>query len=263
MGKKKSKKQKSVTSVMADAINYTALIIIIVLIWIYVTNSGSVSTLLLPTITQVKDNFVDQLISGQLIGDICVSLKTVAEGFLMGAALGLILGIAMGTWSRVNKFFGFLFDAIRQIPGVAWFPLIILWFGIGDLSKVILVARGAFFPILVNTIEGIRSTDVKYMDLVKLYKVKFHDVILKIHAPSAIPFICSGLRLGASSAWIALVAAEMLGASSGLGYRIQNAQQMMRSDVMIVDILVIGILGWLIDLILRKATSLLIKWNRK
>ncbi|MGN1201980.1 MAG: hypothetical protein ACI4RF_01685, partial [Eubacterium sp.] len=105
MAKKRSEKKKTVTSVMADTINYTALIIIIVLIWIYVSNSGSVSTLLLPTLTQVKDNFIDQLTSGQLFGDVCESLKTVAEGFLLGAGLGLVLGIAMGTWSRVNKFF--------------------------------------------------------------------------------------------------------------------------------------------------------------
>lgn len=244
-----------------NVINYSALSIIIFISWYYVTNKGQVSSLLLPSIGQVKESFIVQLNNGQLFKDISSSVITVAKGFFVGGILGVVFGILMGTFPRFNKFFSFIFDAIRQIPGLAWFPLIILWFGIGDLSKIILVARGTFFPVLVNTIDGIASANPKYMDLVKLYQVRTMDIIFKIYVPSAIPFLCVGLRLGASTAWMSVVAAEMLGASSGLGFRIANSQQLMQSDVMIVDILIIGILGWSIDLILKRITVKVTKWS--
>ena len=228
--------------------------------WYYVTSKGEVSSLLLPSIGQVKESFILQINNGQLFKDVSSSVMTVAEGFFVGGILGVVFGILMGTFSRFNKFFSFIFDAIRQIPGLAWFPLIILWFGIGELSKIILVARGTFFPVLVNTIDGIGSANPRYMDLVKLYKVRTWDIIFKIYVPSALPYLCVGLRLGASAAWMSVVAAEMLGASSGLGFRIANSQQLMQSDVLIVDILIIGILGWIIDLILKKITVRITKW---
>lgn len=248
-------------TVAVNAINYSALSIIIFISWYYVTSKGQVSSLLLPSVGQVKESFIVQLNNGQLFKDISSSVITVAKGFFVGGILGVVFGILMGTFPRFNKFFSFIFDAIRQIPGLAWFPLIILWFGIGDLSKIILVARGTFFPVLVNTIDGIASANPKYMDLVKLYQVRTMDIIFKIYVPSAIPFLCVGLRLGASTAWMSVVAAEMLGASSGLGFRIANSQQLMQSDVMIVDILIIGILGWIIDVILKRITVRVTKWS--
>lgn len=255
-------KKLSAKTVTADIINYSALTIIILLAWHIASADGKVSQLLLPSMTRVWDNFTVQLHSGQLFSDISASLWTVARGYFFGAAAGLVFGVLMGIFPRVNKFFSFIFDAVRQIPGIAWFPLIILWFGIGDLSKIILVARGTFFPVLVNTIEGIRTADPKYIDLVKLYQVKLSDIIFKIYVPSAMPYLCTGLRLGAGTAWMSVVAAEMLGASKGLGFRIENSQQMMQSDVMIVDILMIGILGWLIDIILKRVTLVLNRWKK-
>lgn len=246
---------------IADIINYIALPIGILMIWYWVTKNGEIPSLLLPSIGQVKDNFLIQLSNGQLWNDLSASVIIVAKGYLVGAALGIGFGIMMGAFSRVNKLFSVIFDTIRQIPGIAWFPLVILWFGIGDLSKIILVARGTFFPVLVNTIDGIRSTNPRYMDLVKLYQVKFTDIIFKIYVPSSLQFVCVGLRLGAGMAWMSVVAAEMLGARSGLGFRIQSSQQLMQSEVMIVDIFVIGILGLGVDFILKKITSYIIKWN--
>lgn len=167
----------------------------------------------------------------------------------------------MGFFARINKFFAVIFDGIRQIPGLAWFPLIILWFGIGDMAKIVLVARGTFFPVLVNTIDGVRNTNPAYTDLVKLYKVKKVDVITKLYIPSALPFVFVGLRLGAGMAWMSVVAAEMMESTSGLGFRIITSQQLMQSDLMLVDIIVIGILGWILDYALKKLTNLTDKWK--
>lgn len=257
----KEKNNKSAKIIFFDVINYTGFTVILLIAWHLASAKGDVSSLLLPSFSKVKDSFFMQLETGQLVKDIVASLGTVAKGYILGASLAIVFGVLMGTFSRVNKFFSFIFDAVRQIPGIAWFPLIILWFGIGDLAKIILVARGTFFPVLVNMIDGIHETNPKYMDLVRLYQVKLWDIIFKIYVPSALPFLCTGLRLGAGSAWMSVVAAEMLGASKGLGFRIENSQQLMQSEVMIVDIIIIGILGWLIDLLLKKVTSSLVKWK--
>lgn len=200
-------KEYNLKSWIIEVINYAAFPVIILFCWYQVTKSGEVSSLMLPSIGKVKDSFCLQLQNGQLLSDIGASVDTVIKGYLTGTGLGLFFGIMMGIFPRVNKFFSLIFDAIRQIPGIAWFPLIILWFGIGDLSKIILVARGTFFPVLVNTIDGICSTNPKYVDLIKLYQVKLKDIIFKIYVPSALPFLCVGLRLGAGMAWMSVVAA--------------------------------------------------------
>ncbi|OLR60048.1 hypothetical protein BHF70_10790 [Anaerostipes sp. 494a] len=200
-------KEYNLKSWIIEVINYAAFPVIILFCWYQVTKSGEVSSLMLPSIGKVKDSFCLQLQNGQLLSDIGASVGTVIKGYLTGTGLGLFFGIMMGIFPRVNKFFSLIFDAIRQIPGIAWFPLIILWFGIGDLSKIILVARGTFFPVLVNTIDVICSTNPKYVDLIKLYQVKLKDIIFKIYVPSALPFLCVGLRLGAGMAWMSVVAA--------------------------------------------------------
>ncbi|MCI5901036.1 MAG: ABC transporter permease [Blautia sp.] len=259
----KKNKPQNAAEWFIEIVNYAAFPIKIVLIWKYAVMGGGISKLLLPAPESVFQNFILQCKSGQLLGDIAASLSSVVRGYLVGAVLGLIFGILMGFSMRVNKFFGLIFNGVRQIPGLAWFPLIILWFGIGDMAKIVLVARGTFFPVLVNTIEGVQNTNPAYLDLVRLYKVKKKDVITKIYIPSALPFVCTGLRLGAGMAWTSVVAAEMMGAVSGLGFRITTAQQLMKSDVMLVDIIMIGVLGWVLDWILNKVTGRFDQWKGK
>jgi sulfonate transport system permease protein len=258
----KQKKKMSPLRGSAELINYIAFPIILLLLWIYATSKGNVSKILLPAPADVWDNFVEQLKTGMLFKDILSSLSSVLRGYVVGALLGLFFGVLMGFSARINKFFSLIFNGIRQIPGLAWFPLIILWFGIGDMSKIVLVARGTFFPVLVNTIDGVQNTNPAYMDLVNLYKVKKKDVITKIYIPSALPFVCVGLRLGAGMAWTSVVAAEMLGSTSGLGFRITVSQQLMQSNIMLVDIITIGVLGALLDWLLGKATKRFEVWKK-
>ena len=263
MGRNMEKKRASgnFTKVFLDIINYSAFPIILIIIWQKAVMDGSVSKLLLPAPVSVWQSFLSQCQSGQLQKDVLASLSSVLRGYAAGALLGLVFGVVMGIFSRVNKFFAIIFDGVRQIPGLAWFPLIILWFGIGDTAKIVLVARGAFFPVLVNTIKGVQNTNPAYLDLVRLYRVTKKDVITKIYIPSALPFVCTGLRLGAGMAWTSVVAAEMMGATSGLGFRITTAQQLLKSDIMLVDIIVIGVLGWLLDKGLGKLTERFETWK--
>ncbi len=236
--------------------------LILLILWQVVSVLNIFPPMIIPSLKSVVINLADQINSGILLSDLSVSLSRVLRGYFFGCAAGLSFGILMGISAFANKFFSGIFDGIRQIPGLAWLPIIILWFGVGDVSKVVLIAKGAFFPVLLNTIDGIGNTDRGYLEVARLYGIKKRDLIMKVYFPSAVPFVFVGLRLGVSMAWMSVVAAEMLASSEGLGYRISNAQQLMRSSELIVDMIIIGVVGWLLDFILRRLTRHILKWKK-
>ena len=138
--------------------NYIALPVIIVIFWISATKNELFSPVILPSIAMVFTSLISQISSGQIFQDVLISLSRVMQGYGIGLILGVFMGTLMGISGSTNKFFSGTFDAIRQIPPLAWIPLVILWFGVGETSKVILIAKASFFPILLNTISGIKST---------------------------------------------------------------------------------------------------------
>ncbi|MBP1428867.1 ABC transporter permease, partial [Providencia rettgeri] len=153
-------------------------------------------------------------------------------------------------------------NAIRQIPPLAWIPLFILWFGIGEVTKIILIIKSAFFPILLSTINGIQTTPMTYIELGNLYQFNIWQKLRKIYIPSLLPNLFTGLRLAMGLSWATVVAAEMIAANSGIGYRINDARIMLDSPVVIVGILVIGIVGLLLDKILLIISYYLLPWLR-
>lgn len=256
-GTQSSRLHKSWKSIL----NSLAFPLIILVIWESLAKSHVLPVILIPSLERIASTFVQDLSNGEIAGDIAVSAVRVIKGYLIGVVLGLTLGTLMGIFSRVNQFFSGIFDGIRQIPGLAWIPLLILWFGIGDLSKIVLIAKGTFFPILLNTIDGIRNTPKGYLELARLYHIRKRDLIRKVYLPSAIPFVLVGMRLGAGMAWMSVVAAEMLGSTSGIGYRMSDAQNLMQTDVLIVYMIVIGLVGGAVDLLLRVVTKRVVKWQ--
>ncbi|MBR9647261.1 ABC transporter permease [Clostridium tyrobutyricum] len=243
-------------------INYLLFPILILVIWELISRLQVVPSILLPSIEDVVKSFILQIKSGQLINDLAQSLIRVFKGYFIAVILGISTGIIMGISEKTNKFFTIVFNGIRQIPPLAWIPLFILWFGIGETSKVIMIAMGAFFSILLNTINGIKNTPKQYLEVAKLYKIKKIDLFKKVYLPSAVPSIFVGLRLGAGASWMSVVAAEMIASSSGIGYRINDARSLMQSDVVIVGIIVIGAVGVLMDTVLRKIAHLTSRWER-
>jgi sulfonate transport system permease protein len=145
---------------------------------------------------------------------------------------------------------------------IAWFPLIILWCGIGETSKVVVIVIAAFFQVLVNTLSGIQSTPEGYVEVAKLYRLNKFQSFLKLYLPHALPQILVGLKLGLSVSWMAVVAAELVSASSGIGYRMNDARSMMRSDRVIVCMIVIGLVGILMDKIITELFGLATPWTR-
>ena len=146
---------------------------------------------------------------------------------------------------------------------LAWIPLIVLWFGIGETSKIIVIVLAAFFPILINTISGIKSTDPKLIEVGKMYNLSKLKLFIKIYLPSAIPSIFVGLKLGLGVSWMAVVGAEIIAATSGIGYRINDARSLMQPEVVFVGMIVIAIIGLLMEQILNRISKILTPWMNK
>lgn len=241
--------------------NYLAFTILILVAWEAAVKLGFVSGMILPPIETVVRTFIGEVRSGQLINDVGVSLARVLNGFLIGSALGIVLGILMGISSIANRFFIAVFTALRQVPPLAWIPLVILWFGIGETAKIIIIINSAFLAVLINTISGIHNTPKQFIEVANLHHIHKYDLIAKVYIPSAIPSIFVGLRLGLSTSWMTVVAAELIAATKGIGFRINDGRALMESDVVIVGIVVIGIVGALMDAVLAKISTLITKWQ--
>ena len=230
--------------------------------WWFVTANGLIPSSLLPTLQSVKSAFIEATQSGQLQSDLLISLKRVVQGFLMASVLGIFLGTVMGMSKTLCAMLLPLVTTIRQIPMIAWFPLIILWCGIGELSKVVVIVIAAFFPVLVNTLNGIQSTPDSYIEVADLYKLTKLERFTKLYMPHALPDILVGVKLGLGVSWMAVVAAELVAATSGIGFRMNDARSMMRSDKVIVCMILIGLVGVLMDKLVTVLFGVLTPWEK-
>ncbi|MFT8314081.1 MAG: ABC transporter permease [Clostridium sp.] len=235
--------------------------IFIMVIWEIVASLNILPVAILPTIQSVFEAFLAQIENGQLLTDVSISLIRVMEGYFFAVIIGIFFGVIMGVSFKANNIFSLLFTTIRQVPTMAWIPLIILWCGIGETSKIVIIAKAAFFPILLNTISGIKNTPKGYLEVAQLNNVSKLDLYRKVYFPAALPSIFTGLRLGLGIAWGMVVAAEIIASSSGIGYRINDSRSLMQSDIMISDMIVIGVIGAFMDFVLRRISKHFSKWQ--
>ena len=236
--------------------------VIIVIAWYCVTTYGSIPSGILPAIPTVGETFKDMLETGQLQEDLLISLSRVVKGFLFSAILGVLLGSLVGMFRTLKEYLIPTITVIRQIPMIAWIPLVILWCGIGELSKIVIIVLAAFFPILVNTESGMESTPEGYVEVAKLYKLSKWKTFTKVYLPHALPQILVGLKLGLGTSWMAVVAAELIAATSGIGYRMSSARSLMQSNVVIVCMIVVGLVGVFMDKIIGLIFSAITPWQK-
>lgn len=234
----------------------------VILAWFLVTTYGSIPIGILPTLPMVGEAFGEMTQSGQLQQDLLVSLSRVLKGYAISAVLGIILGSLVGMFPRIHELLIPMITVIRQIPVIAWIPLIILWAGIGEMSKVIIIVLAAFFPILVNTESGIESTPSGYIEVAKLYKLNPWKTFLKVYLPHALPNILVGLKLGLGVSWMAVVASELIASTTGIGYRMSYARSMMQANVVIVCMVVIGLVGVVMDKLIGWLFGFITPWKR-
>ena len=203
----------------------------------------------------------DEAVQGILWRDVVASLARIFQGFVIGAAVAVPLGCATGYFRRLDDWVDPIVELFRPIPPLALLPLFIIWLGIGEVSKILLIAFATFFPIFLNTTEGVRSTDPLHLRAALSLGASPWQIFTNVIARAALPGIIVGLRLGFALGFFVLVAAELIAADSGLGYRIQESRNFFLVDRMFVGAAVIGVLGFLFNLALRRLEDLLLRWR--
>lgn len=202
------------------------------------------------------------LLSGELPHDAYSSLFRVIAGFLIGAGLALPLGLLMGASTRIYELFNPLMQILRPIPPIAYIPLAILWFGLGNPPSFFLIAIGAFFPVLMNTIAGVRQVDGIYLRAARNLGVNQWTMFTRVILPAATPYILAGVRIGIGTAFIVVIVSEMIAVNDGLGFRILEAREFMWSDKIIAGMITIGLLGLFIDTAVSRLNNHLLRWHR-
>jgi sulfonate transport system permease protein len=230
-------------------------------IWQTVGAMNLVSSTILPTPVAIGQAFIHLIVSGELFSHLQISVFRAVLGFLLGAGLGLILGTLVGFFNRAEQTMDPTLQMLRTIPHLAVMPLFILWFGFGELSKVLLIAKGAFFPVYLNTFLGIRGVDAKLFEVARILEFNRVKLVTKLILPAAMPNILLGIRLSLGIAWLGLVVAELMGSSEGVGYMIMDARQFTQTDIVFVGIIIFALVGKLTDSLVRYLESKLLKWR--
>lgn len=241
-------------------LEYIILPVLILVVWTILEKKGSLNTVIMPAPSKILSTFISLVKSGQLWKNLSISLIRVLKGYAIAACLGIVLGILIGLFRHLNRLTDLLIQIIKPIPPIAWIPLVILWFGIGEEGKVFLIFLGGFFTILINVVDGIRQTDRKLIEVSRSMETPFLKHVFLLVIPHSAPNIFTGLRVGLSSCWMCVVAAELVSSTTGLGYMIMNARQFGQTDVVIVGMLTIGVLGKVMDSLLRVVEKAVIRW---
>lgn len=253
--------------------------VIVLLFWQILSMSGWIQPTILPSPIAVVVRWFEYLLpyepfnpetsswlkwslSGELLHDAWASIYRVIIGFLIGLILALPLGLWIGSSQLGNDLMNPLIQFLRPIPPIAYIPLSMLWFGLGDPPAFFLISIGAFFPILINTIAGVRNVDSIYIRAARNLGASQFTMFRRVVLPAATPYILTGMRIGIGTAFICVIVAEMIAVNSGVGYRILEAREYMWSDKVIAGMLTIGFIGLIIDLFMNYLNQHLLRWHR-
>ncbi|MEY8000989.1 ABC transporter permease [Clostridium sp. Mt-5] len=204
---------------------------------------------IIPSPAEIITAALELIKKGILLKNLLVSFLRVASGFGITFAIAFPLAVLVGMNKKLMPYFNPMLEFIRHIPPIAVIPILILWFGIGETSKLAVIVLATFFPIFSNTLNGVLNYDINLLEVGEVFEFSPWDKFFKIIFPQALPSIVTGIQLGLGYSWRALMGAELIAASSGIGYMIMDAEQLSRPDIIIVGIFSIGLLGYGIDYI--------------
>lgn len=246
---------------MVDGLIGLIIPVVLIVLWQILGSKGIIHQTIMPKPTTLVEKLIPLIQKGILLRNIVASLRRVLIGYTIGSVLGIILGIIIGVFSFAEKLASIMIGVFRPIPALACIPLLILALGIGEESKIAVIMIGSFWPVLINTIHGIKSVDKKLIQLGVVMEKSKYTIITNIILPAAFPAVFTGLRLGISSSWTNIVAAEMIAASAGMGYMITYAREMSQPAQVLIGILSIGIIGLLIDAIVIWVEKKVVYWE--
>ncbi|CAD2070972.1 ABC transporter permease [Jeotgalicoccus coquinae] len=261
--KKKAVKTRNTSgkSRLQPVILGAALPVILIAVWEILSRTGVVPSYQLPAPSVILETILGLAADGSLWGHIGITVYRVFIGFLIGTAFAVILGGVVGFYSKAEQIFDPMIQAFRSIPSLAWVPLFILWMGIGEPSKVTMIAVGVFFPVYLNVVSGIGGVDRKLIEVGKMYGLNTFQLIKRVILPASLPSFLTGLRSGLGLGWMFVVAAELMGASTGLGYLLVLGQNTLSPETILASIVLFAIIGKLSDWILKTVELRSLHWQ--
>ncbi|MEI7812686.1 MAG: ABC transporter permease [Ignavibacteria bacterium] len=216
-----------------------------------------------PSPEKIPVALYDMIYSQNFSDDFCLSLGTVIKGFLLGGSLGFVIAVLTGTSKIIEKLFVPLLNILRQIPPLALYPFFMLLAGIGMLAKVSIISYSVFFPVFLNTYQGIKLVPKEYIEVAQVFEFSRLRLLKSVILPATLPGIFVGVRYGAGFSWALIVAAEMMGGAKGLGYLLIRAQELLMIDQLFAVLFVIGAIGFFIDSGLRFIERKVLRWKRE
>ncbi|MDR4928294.1 ABC transporter permease [Peribacillus simplex] len=255
------RKTKNQSKLAKSALRGSFLPVVVLIAWQSLGSVGILPAQLFSSPLLIVTTFIDLVQSGEMGMHLQISLTRALLGFALGGFLGLLLGVIVGMQKKSEEYLNPSIQMLRTVPLLAITPLFIMWFGFGELSKVLLIALGAFFPLYLQTFLGLRNVDKKLYDVAQILEFSRLEQITKLMIPAALPNILLGIRLALSAAWMCLVVAELLGADRGVGFMIQDARSFMQTDVVFVGIIIFALAGKISDSFVRFLENHLLKWQ--
>lgn len=235
--------------------------VVVLTLWQLAPAAGLADPSLLPPPSTVVATLWSDALDGSLWDNASISILRWVAGFFLGATTGVLLGAIVGLYLRAEDYLDTSVQMFRTVPNLGLIPLLILWLGLGESPKVLMIALACFFPLYINTFAGIRNVDRRLIEVGNVYNFSGRQMLTRVVVPAALPQIFTGVRYGLGVAWLALVASELVGASTGLGYMIQMGQALSRVDIVMAGLVVFALAGKAVDQIVKLAERRFLRWR--
>jgi NitT/TauT family transport system permease protein len=237
--------------------------LLLLVLWELCARTGVIDTRFFPAPTSIAAKLVELAESGELWTNLSASLQRLLWGTLVGGIPALAIGIVMGLYRPVRAAIDPLISATYPVPKSAILPLVLLIFGLGETSKIVMVALGVFYPVVINTVTGVQQIDKIYLDVGKNFRASRWQTFRTIALPGALPSIMAGIKLGIGMGLILIAISEMVGSKNGIGFMIWDAWQVLSVETMYVGLVVISILGFVLTLILNEVEGWVLPWKHE
>ena len=248
--------KKQLLSIKNIVISFAVLIIL----WQIVFMTGNFNSALFPSPMQAFQALIEMFRDGSIFKNIGTSMYRFLAGYVSSVVVAVLLGLILGWFPKAFRYVNPVVQLLRPISPMAWMPFIVLWFGIGDIPAIVIIFISGFFPVLISTVSAVSRIDPIYLKVSKNFGIRQPEIMWKIVFPAVFPQIANAIHLALGTSWIFLVAGEMVGAQSGLGYQIIDARNNLRADTLLATIIVIGVIGLVLDALLKVIEKRILKY---